>query len=142
MSCKIKRAFAAVGMGVAVMCSAVSFAQTLEEIVVTAERRETLLQDTPISIVAFTPESLEAQVVSDFYDLQTVTPNLNVSPGRGSGAHSAGFNIRGVGGGGGPGLDTDGGVALYIDDVYFPSARRSAPGLSKSHAQVGSGTAR
>lgn len=117
---------AALAVFIAAMIPATAGAQVLEEIVVTAERRETLLQDTPISIVAFTPENLEAQVVSDFYDLQTVTPNLNVTPGRGSGAHSAGFNIRGVGGGGGPGLDTDGGVALYIDDVYFPSARRSA----------------
>jgi len=101
-------------------------AQALEEIVVTAERRETLLQDTPLSVAAFTPEALEAAVVTDFYDLQSIAPNLNIAPTRGNGGSAPSFNIRGIGGGGGPGLDTDSGVALYIDDVYFPSIARNA----------------
>ena len=38
-------------------------AQQLEEIVVTAERRETQLQDTPISLVALTEEALQSKGV-------------------------------------------------------------------------------
>ena len=38
--------------------TSVAFAQPLEEIVVTAERRELRLQDTPISIMAFSGEKL------------------------------------------------------------------------------------
>ena len=111
--------FVAIAVAIAALLPATAGVQALEEIVVTAERRETLLQDTPVSVVAFSPELLEASVVTDFFDLQSITPNLDVAPSRGNGASAPGFNIRGVGGGGGPGLDTDGGVALYIDDVYF-----------------------
>src|SRR5262245_36668372 len=46
-----------------------AIAQQLEEIVVTAERRELSLQETPISVLAFTGESLEMRGVRDLFDL-------------------------------------------------------------------------
>ena len=92
-------------------------AQQLEEIVVTSERRETNLQDTPISVISFNSEQLESAVVRDLFDISAAVPNLNINPGRGSGPAAPGFNIRGVG---------NGGVALYIDGIYFPSTSRSA----------------
>lgn len=92
-------------------------AQQLEEIIVTAERRETDLQDTPISVLVFDAEQIQSAVVRDLFDISEAVPNLNINPNRGSGPAEPGFNIRGVG---------NGGVALYIDGIYFPSTTRSA----------------
>ena len=79
----------------------VSSAQALEEVVVTAERRETQLQDTPISIVAISGEALEAKGVEDLMDLSDFTPNLSIKGGRTGGNNAPVFSIRGIGGGGG-----------------------------------------
>jgi len=48
----------------------------IEEIVVTAQKREENLQDIPISISAFSGEALDARGVIDPKDLQNVTPGL------------------------------------------------------------------
>src|SRR5688500_9874802 len=57
----------------------------LREIVVTAERRATNLQDTPISIVAVTEETIQAKGIEDLQDLSAFTPNLSISASRGNG---------------------------------------------------------
>lgn len=88
------------------------------DIVVTAERRETNLQETPLSIVAVTQETIEAKGIEDLADLATFTPNLNITPGRGSGNSNPSFSIRGVAGGGG--ATSERGVGLYIDGIYVP----------------------
>ncbi|KPL66815.1 hypothetical protein SZ64_01070 [Erythrobacter sp. SG61-1L] len=88
------------------------------DIVVTAERRETNLQDTPLSIVAVTEDAIEAKGIEDLADLATFTPNLNITPGRGSGNSNPSFSIRGVSGGGG--ATSERGVGLYIDGIYVP----------------------
>jgi iron complex outermembrane receptor protein len=93
-------------------------APALEEIVVTAERRETALQDTPISIVALSAEALESKGVDDLIDLSDFTPNLSIKGGRTGGNNAPVFSIRGIGGGGG--ATGERGVALYIDGIYVP----------------------
>jgi iron complex outermembrane receptor protein len=90
----------------------------LEEIVVTAERRETALQDTPISIIALSAEALEQKGVEDLQDLSRYTPNLAIQGGRGSGDNAPTFIMRGVSGGGG--TTSERGVALYIDGIFVP----------------------
>jgi iron complex outermembrane receptor protein len=87
-------------------------------IIVTAERRETDLQETPLSIVAFDEAAIEAKGIEDLQDLSTFTPNLNITPGRGSGNSSPYFSIRGIAGGGG--ATGERGVGLYIDNIYVP----------------------
>ena len=57
----------------------------LEEIIVTAERRETSLQDTPISVAAFTAETMELKGVETLEDVANLTPNLDIKGNRGSG---------------------------------------------------------
>src|ERR1700730_2138551 len=47
---------------------------TLSEIVVTALRRETKLEDTPIAMSAIGAEDIERQHIVDFGDLQTSIP--------------------------------------------------------------------
>ena len=60
-------------------------AQQLEEIIVTAERRELNLQDTPISVMSFEGEALELRGVDDMFELATLAPNLDIKGARGSG---------------------------------------------------------
>ena len=77
----------------------------LEEIVVTATRRETDLQSTPLSVAAFTAEQLELGGITNGRDLGIMVPNVVLNPGTG-GAQSQ-FYIRGL-----PG------VGLYVDGVW------------------------
>ncbi|MEN7537664.1 TonB-dependent receptor [Aurantiacibacter flavus] len=92
-------------------------------IVVTAERRATNLQDTPLSIVAVTEESIEAKGIENLQDLATFTPNLNITGGRGSSNSNPQFSIRGVSGGGGAAGER--GVGLYLDGIYIPRTNGS-----------------
>jgi iron complex outermembrane recepter protein len=105
----------------------VAFAQQpLEEIVVTAERRETSLQQTPISIVAFTAESMETKGIETFEDVASFTPNLDIKGSRGSGDVSPTYQVRGLSGGGG--ATGERAVGMYIDGVYMP--RTTGPFMS------------
>src|SRR5690606_256229 len=66
----------------------------LEEIIVTAERRELSLQETPISVIAFTGENLELRGVRDMFELATIAPNLDIKGSRGTGNTSPTYQIR------------------------------------------------
>lgn len=48
----------------------------IEEIVVTAQKRESVLQDTPIAITAFDEDSIERNQIQDFRDIALRTPGL------------------------------------------------------------------
>jgi iron complex outermembrane receptor protein len=98
-------------------------ASGLEEIVVTARRREESLQDTPVAISAFTGAALERQQIFSTQDLDRVTPNLQFAAyGPLTGNNSAAqIFIRGIGQtDASSGVDP--GVGLYIDDVYMGRA--------------------
>ena len=57
----------------------------VEEVVVTATRREESLQDVALSAQALTSEDLEAQQITELYDLGELTPGVTFSPAIGSG---------------------------------------------------------
>lgn len=92
----------------------------LEEVVVTARKRVESLQDTPISITAFTADSLEQKQVTNVAEIDQFTPNMIFNTGAQiSGTNSAGsIFIRGIGQ-----VDflltQDPGVGLYLDGVYI-----------------------
>ncbi len=91
----------------------------IEVVTVTARRREENLQDTPISITAFTSRDLEARNVQNAAELAAFTPNMefdNAAPLSNSNAASAIF-IRGIGQTDFT-LNIDPGVGLYVDGVY------------------------
>jgi len=99
----------------------------LEEVVVTARKREENLQDTPVAITAFTHSDLELRQIHATQSLGDVTPNLTfdaVSPSSGSNSTASIF-IRGIGQSDFTGI-TDPGVGLYIDGVYYARAVGSA----------------
>jgi iron complex outermembrane receptor protein len=78
----------------------------LEEIVVTATRREESLQDVPLAVVAYTGESLETQGVSNMGDLNAVVPNVVIA-GNNISTNTAQFTMRGI-----PNVGT------YIDGIW------------------------
>ncbi len=92
-------------------------APMIDEIVVTARRREESLQDVPVSITALTAETLEMQGSPDITSLTKMTPNLTMQPARGSNSTLIAF-IRGVGQQD-PLWGFEPGVGLYLDDVYL-----------------------
>jgi iron complex outermembrane receptor protein len=88
----------------------------LESVVVTAERRATNLQNTPIAITAFSPGVLQDRGIGSIRDLAGQVPNLSVARANISYTTQT-YSLRGVG-------ETDPiqepVLAIYVDDVYQP----------------------
>ena len=91
----------------------------MEEIKVTARKREEGLQDTPIAVTVFSGESLEARGLQRIDEIAGLTPNMsfdNINT-NGGGGNSAAVYLRGVGQ-----RDflpsADPGVGIYVDGVY------------------------
>ena len=91
-------------------------AAQVEDVVVTARRREESLQDVPVAVTAVSGEQLEAKGAADITELARSTPSLTLNAARGSNSTLISF-IRGVGQQD-PLWGFDPGVGLYIDDVY------------------------
>jgi outer membrane receptor protein involved in Fe transport len=90
---------------------------SVEGIVVTAQRREQRLQDVPVVVTALSEQILEDSGVRDIRDLQTLTPGLTVTSTQSEVSTTA--RIRGVGTvGDNPGLESS--VGVMIDGVYRP----------------------
>ena len=62
-----------------------AFAQEVEEVVVTATKKEESIQDIAVSIQAFDADSLAAEQIYDLSDLAEVVPGFEVSKSIGSG---------------------------------------------------------
>ncbi len=89
----------------------------VEEIVVTARRRDELLVDTPISVTALSATDLRDSGVTRLNDIEDLVPNLQFSVGR---ENQEGYiRLRGVGTASGE-IVFDPGVAVYVDGVYLP----------------------
>jgi iron complex outermembrane receptor protein len=89
----------------------------LDEVTVTARRREESLQDVPIAVSAFSAEQLDQIGAPDITALQQTTPNMTLQVARGSNSTLIAF-IRGVGQQD-PLWGFEPGVGLYVDDVYL-----------------------
>jgi len=88
----------------------------VDELVVTARRREETLKDVPIAVSAFSAETLERQAANDITTLSQTTPNITVQTARGSNSTLISY-IRGIGQQD-PLWGYEPGVGLYVDDVY------------------------
>ena len=99
----------------------------LGDIVVTAQRREQRLQDTPVSVTVLSANGLESRGITNLAGVSNFAPNLELHPTNrpaGGGSSFAGY-IRGVGTGDFQ-FPTDPGIGVYVDDVYLA---RSVGGL-------------
>jgi iron complex outermembrane recepter protein len=83
----------------------------IEEIVVTAQRREESLSKVPISISAFSDSDLKKAGITDMEDLSRATPGFNVQPGATIGGGNN-VSIRGV-----STVQGAATIGIYIDDV-------------------------
>ncbi len=89
----------------------------LDEITVTARRREESLQDVPLSISVMSGEDLERIGAVDIVEVGQSSPNVTLEVSRGTNTTLTAF-IRGVGQQD-PVAGFESGVGLYVDDVYF-----------------------
>jgi iron complex outermembrane receptor protein len=90
----------------------------IETVIVTAEFRETDVQDTPVAITAISGEMLDARAQSNVFQVAAQAPNVSLTPG-GQGRSGMMASIRGIGQ-----IDfiaaLEPGVGIYVDDVYYP----------------------
>jgi outer membrane receptor protein involved in Fe transport len=104
-------------LGVSLLSAAIALPSTvqaadsrrIEEVVVTAERRESSVQDTSISITAFTSDMLDDFGIRNQSDLQNMVPATTIQP-YDSAVRGVGRNFRNLGG--------DPGVATYMNGIY------------------------
>jgi iron complex outermembrane receptor protein len=104
----------------------------LDEIVVTARKRDEALQQVPMSVTALTAAELQSRSVERLSDLGQLTPNFFYGQQVQSGSSAGQLYIRGVGQ-----HDTNStfnsSVGLYVDGVYI--SRATADDLSLGEAQ-------
>ena len=91
-------------------------AQGIEEIIVTAQKREQSLQDVPISITTFAGEFLEDSGIDTLQQLGQYTPNLSLASS-GQLANNR-IILRGVGSVGNSAIEPS--VAVFVDGIYIP----------------------
>lgn len=87
-----------------------------DEIVVTARKREERLQDVPIAVTAISADQLEREQVNSIREIANFTPGLNITT---DAVGRAFLSIRGVGT---TLIDTvQPGVGIFIDGIYQPN---------------------
>lgn len=98
----------------------------IEEVVVTAQKREENLQDVPISVAAFSGEALEARGVDDPTALAIVTPGLTYN-------ELVGYSLIYIRGVGSDAFEptADQSIATYLDGVYLPFGHGLAQNFTK-----------
>jgi outer membrane receptor protein involved in Fe transport len=89
-------------------------AQQLEEIVVTAQRREQTLQEVPISINVYTGEQIDLQGYKNLDDLARYSATVNIADG----ASNQNTTIRGFGTAGSS-LTLSSATPLFVDGIHF-----------------------
>lgn len=102
------------------LCAAgIANAQQLEEVVVTAQKREQSVQDVPIAISAFGAETLQNKGITEVSQLANLSPNVILDAGTPFSAGNAlAAYIRGIGQNDFA-FNLDPGVGIYVDGVYL-----------------------
>lgn len=128
------RSLFVMGASVAAMSAATSaVAQdssfTIEELVITAEKREQSLQDVPVAVTAYTSERRDILGVASVEDLARVTPSIAYT-------NNDRLSIRGFGRLTNA-IGTDPSVALYSDGIFSNSmADSSTPSLFIERTEI------
>lgn len=91
----------------------------IEEVIVTAEKREANIQETPIAMSAFNEDALDTAGIDDALDIQFSVPNMLFSRGNFT---AATFSIRGVGNSA-VGVSADNGTGVHVNGVYLNNPR-------------------
>lgn len=108
-----------------------SYAAVLEEVVVTAQVRESNLQDVPVSVTALSGDKLDEGGLTRIEDIQAYVPNLVMTQA----AITTDVYIRGIGTGDNQGFDQS--VGLYVDGVSYGKGQLfRAPFLDVQRVEV------
>jgi iron complex outermembrane recepter protein len=118
------RMLAIVGVSYAALGASVALAQTaapqttegLDEIIVTAQKREQNLQDVPAAVSAFSADQLLQRGVTQTSDLMGTLPNLQVTSAYSS--TQPNFSLRGISVANEFSASTASPVGVYVDEVY------------------------
>ncbi len=104
-------------IALALSVAAPAYAQSsgLDEVIVTATKRQQTLQETPVAVTVTSADVIEKAQILDIKDLQTVVPTFRVSQLQNS-ANTT-LTIRGFGNGGNN-YGIEPAVGLFIDGVY------------------------
>ncbi len=105
-------------MGMTISSTVPVYAAILQEVVVTAQKREQSLQDVGVAVTAFSGDQLRALGLNNSIDLVAQTPGLEAN-GFGGGAIST-FSIRGVGQNDFS-ANQEAPIAVYVDEAYISS---------------------
>lgn len=97
--------------------SSSSQGQQLQEVVVTAQKRATRVQDTPATIAAVSGEALKDRHVQTLQDLQPLVPGVQI----GKEQSGVDVSIRGISNGTAQNLGGNPSVAFHQDGVYTTS---------------------
>lgn len=110
-------ALGALGSDVGRAADAAASGPELQEVVVTAQKREQNLQDVPIAVIALSGQALQDAGVTDIKSMTVLTPGLTVTSTTSENSTTA--RIRGIGTvGDNVGLESS--VGIVIDGVYRP----------------------
>lgn len=99
--------------------SSPSHSAMLEEVVVTAQKREQSLQDVPISVSAMSGDTIQNKGFTKLEDVSASIPTLHV----GEAQITSQVFIRGIGSGVNAGFEQS--VGTYVDGIYFGRGRQS-----------------
>ena len=130
MKVKLTKIASAVAVAMASTVQLPVFAEgfAIEEVVVTARKKDESLQDVPVAVTSMSSDDLKALNLSDTQDLGSFSPGVHIEPAAGQGGSIAKVTIRGQ-------VQTDNVITLdpsvgwYIDDVYLARAYGTANSL-------------
>jgi iron complex outermembrane recepter protein len=101
----------------------VSAQPMLEEVVVTARKREESLMDAPLSVTAVAGQNMDEQGITNIEQLSAQVPGLQV----GRAAQTSGIFIRGIGSGINKSFEQSAG--MYVDGIYQSRSRQFTQSL-------------
>ena len=112
--------WAAIALGIALAPHAASqeAGQLIEEVVVTAAKREQGLYEVPASLSVFDGDEVGERGIADLVDIGKFAPNLSVTTFAAGHTSSANPFIRGIGTQDHL-ITTDPGIGVYVDGVYL-----------------------
>jgi iron complex outermembrane receptor protein len=113
-----QRSAMAIALGAAILAGSLPAQAAIDEILVTAQRREQNLQVVPLAVSAFDISQISTRQIDEVKDIGTNIPNLQtytVTAGaqaiqvhsRGASVQNPGFNV------------SESPVGIYLDDIYF-----------------------
>ncbi|AQA19408.1 hypothetical protein BST95_15345 [Halioglobus japonicus] len=108
----------------------------LEEVVVTAQKREENFMSVPVTVNAFTAQDMVNTGADDIRDIDTFMPGVEIGSAFGSGSSTqAGVTVRGVSS---PNISSGGdpSVATFYDGTYMPRAATSIPFTDIARTEV------